>query len=445
MRRVFRGDDRPSMMNRGLQRSGTFIDPESLQRPVSGAFQPQAAPTRQNSAKAGPLLTFDDNLPGNRTTLSPNLGVQNSRSVFGTDTLWEREMKKLKQMEAEEKAAKEREETEGAQSADKKKRSKGKRKGKGKEKEIEQVTTPMTEESEEPPSRLNSFIEPLPRVSAEPPVLPAIEKPIVRGPPPPANDYDTESDSDASIKPAKRQARRGSAETAAARWVAGSSDEDEGPVRTTGVGLRNRKQSLSKARPRADDSDEDIPLSVSMGRALQRAMPTADDSDEDRPLSTMLDKSKMGIPPINFDKLSLGKGRDDEDDDQPLGLRASRMLPSQGPTSSYAGGDDDDDKPLALHPDQQRRTQYQAMAQQQQMMMQAQMQQSMFFGPPSMMSSGFFGPPMAPMAPVPSPMMMGPMISPQQMSPPSVGNDSAKYGRVDRWRHDVAVEGQPSS
>lgn len=435
------------MMNRGLQRSGTLIDPESLQRPVSGTFQPPAALGRRNSTKGGPLLTFDDNLPGN-ASFSPNPRVQNGHSVFGTDTLWEREMKKLKQIEAEEKAAKESEEAKETQSTDKKKRSKGKtRKGKGKfqekqiEMEEEQVTTPMTEEKEGSSSKLRSFIEPPPRVSAEPPVLPAIEKPIIRGPLPPVNDYDTESDSDASIKPATSQARRDSTETAAARWVAGSSDEDQGPVRTTGVGLRNRKQSLPKAHLTEDDSDEDIPLSISMGRALQRVMPAADDSDEDRPLSTMFDKPKMGIPPINFDKLSLGNGRDNEDDDQPLGLRASRILPSQGP---YAG-EDDDDKPLALHPDQQRRTQYQAMAQQQQMIIQAQIQQSMFFGPHPMMNTGFYGPSMAPVAPVPPPIIMGPMMAPQPISPPSVGRDSAKYGRVDRWRHDVAVEEHSAS
>ena len=422
------------MMNRGLQRSGTLIDPESLQRPVSGAFHPPVA--RRNSTKAGPLLTFDDNPPGN-TSFSPKPRVQNGHSVFGTDTLWEREMKKLEQIEAEEKTAKEREE---ANELDEKKRSQGKKR---KGKEQEQVTTQRTEKNEGSPSELRSFSEPLPRASVKPPVLPAIENRIAL---PPDDDYDTESDGDASTKPAPRQARRGSTETAAARWVAGSSDEDEGPVRTTGVGPRNRIQSLSKAHPTKDESDEDIPLSVSMGRALQPVMPTADDSDEDRPLSTILDKPKMGIPPINFDKLSLGDERDDEDDDQPLGLRASRVLPSQDLNSSYAE-EDDDDKPLALHPDQQRRTQHQAMAQQQQMMMQAQIQQSMFFGPHPMMSTGFYGPPMAPMAPVPSPMMMGPTMSSQPISPPSVGRDSAKYGRVDvdRWRHDVAVEGHSAS
>lgn len=70
--------------------------------------------------------------------------------------------------------------------------------------------------------------------------------------------------------------------------------------------------------------------------------------------------------------------------------------------------------------------------QQQQMMMQAQIQNSMFFNP-AMMGSGVF----TPMA-VPSMMMGVPMAPP---SPPPV-HDAGKYGRVDRWRRDVAVEGE---
>ena len=262
----------------------------------------------------------------------------------------------------------------------------------------------------------------------------------LRGPPPPVNDDDTESESGDSAPhaPARRKARRDSAETAADLWVAGSSGEDEGePRRTTGIGRRYRNQGRGKSQPADDDSEEDMPLAATVGRALQRAMSSAnDDSDEDLPLSAMLDKAKTSVPPINFDSLSVNHPRnDDDDDDQPLGLRAS-MIP---PTShSFAGNaDDDDDKPLAFHPDQQRRTQYQAMAQQQQMMMQAQMQQSIFFGAPSMMGSGFFGPSMAPMA---SPMVMG-LQQPMPSPPPAP--DAGKFGLVDRWRRDVAVEGQP--
>jgi len=196
-------------------------------------------------------------------------------------------------------------------------------------------------------------------------------------------------------------------------------------------------------------------LVATIGRAAQRAKQghlTADDSDEDKPLSIMLDKTKSlfldkngegpsfgGSLVADFDA-TLGQrgGDDEEDDDEPLGVRASRMIPS---------AHEDDDRPLAFHPEQVRRTQYMGMmaAQQQQqqaMMMQAQaaqMHQSMMFGAPSMMSSNFFGPPMAPMGP---PMMMGPPVI--AGSPPPL-HDHAKYGMVDKWRQDVAVEGQPPS
>jgi hypothetical protein len=343
-------------------------------------------------------------------------------------------MVKLKEIEAQEQLEKEetdKRQVEEAARLDKKKK-KGK-KGKGKAKAL-------VDDEWDGSKELEGLRESASRISIEPPILPAIHKVNVRGPPPPVNDDDTGSESDDSTQQAlaRRKARRGSAETAADRWVAGSSDEDEGgPRRTTGTGLKHRNQGHRKSQLADDDSEEDMPLAATVGRALQRAMSSGGgDSDEDLPLSAMLDKAKLSIPPINLDSLSAGNlENDDDDDDQPLGLRSSMVPPS---SHSFAAGDDDDDKPLAFHPDQQRRTHYQAMAQQQQMMMQAQMQQSMFFGAPSVMGSGFFGPSMAPM---PSQMMMGPPVLPQPM--PSPAPDAGKFGLVDRWRHDVAVEGQP--
>ena len=79
------------------------------------------------------------------------------------------------------------------------------------------------------------------------------------------------------------------------------------------------------------------------------------------------------------------------------------------------------------------------------MMMQAQMQSSMMFNQPSLMGSGFFAPPMGVR------MTMGPMAGDMSMmmppmapgTPPPV-QDHAKFGRVDAWRRDVAVEGEPA-
>lgn len=421
-----------------VRRSGTLIDPESLQRPISrhqDSLGARPALGRRNSANIRPLLDFDDNQPGNKTTLPPNPRAQSSRSVFGTDTLWEREMVKLKEIEAQEQLEKEGREGRDAEEAarlDKKKKKSKKSKGKS--------IAPVVEQGDIP-REFENAADPVPRVSATPPLLPAIQKATVRGPPP-VNDDDNESESDNSAQhvPARRKAHRSSAETAADRWVAGSSDEDEGaPRRTIGVGAGYQSQGHHESQPADDDSEEDMPLAATVRRALQRAMSSGgDDSDSDVPLSAMLDKAKMSIPPINFDGLSVTNAKidDDDDDDQPLGLRASIIPPS----SHLYAGDDDDDQPLAFHPDQQRRTQYQAMAQQQQMMMQAQMQQSMFFGAPSMMGSGFFGPSMAQ---IPPPMMMGPPALQQPVPSPVPASDAGKFGLVDRWRHDVAVEGHP--
>jgi len=266
------------------------------------------------------------------------------------------------------------------------------------------------------------------RVSIEPPVLPLVQR-ATRPPPKVVEEGSDEDQSDNNDPVPVANATAGDAGT----WF--SDSEGEMPRRTTGVGPRFPNKS-HQATVEDADSEEDMPLSVAVNLVMQRQRATrvqaADDSDEEKPLSTLLQKAKQTtptIPPINinFNNLASGKGGgdDDDEDDKPLGLRA--------PTILNRNGDDDDDRPLAYHPQQQRRTQYQMMAQQQQqMMMQAQFHNSMFFSPPSMLGSGFFGPPVMP------PMMMQPPI-PIASSPPA--DDSAKFGRVDKWRHDVAVEG----
>ncbi|TFY72955.1 hypothetical protein EVG20_g22 [Dentipellis fragilis] len=456
--RVFKGDERPSMMHRGqVKRSSTLIDPATLNvRPTSqslaGLSTHGSRPTlgRRQSTGGGPLLNFSDEgspSPGLLGASPP--AMTKSRSVFGTDVLWEREMAKLREMEANEEAARKAQAAIDALEEAKRSKKKGKgKKGKGKNKE------------EASPEVLTPESPALPRVSAEPPTLPAIPKGITRGPPPPVNDDDSESESDSEADGPPALGPKGS-EAGAEGWFAGSSDDEKaGPVRTTGVGPRYPKRARGQSAPaqRQDDDseEEDLPLAATIGRAVERATKfgtslAADDSDEDKPLASVLDKAKLKFPDVNFDNVlspsgsgskgptSPAAGHDDEDeDDMPLGLRASRLLP----VASSGGDEDDDDKPLALHPDQQRRTQYlmlqqQQQQQQQQMMMQAQMQNSMMFGNPSLMGSGFFGPPIAP------PMMMGPMPVPVPMSPPPMSQDQGKFGRVDKWRHDVAVEGQP--
>ncbi|KAJ6613463.1 hypothetical protein B0H10DRAFT_2177198 [Mycena sp. CBHHK59/15] len=427
--RVFTGDDRPSMMARHQpQRMSTLIDPASLQtRPVSqgrpltqhmnsydsqGSQHPLA---RRNSANAKPLLNFDDDVK-----LRPSPGVRTTgRSVFGVDTLWERELVKLKEIEEKEKIEEDfrRAKEEEIEAREIRRGRKAKRKDKSK---APDYSTP----AEAPDVTVQEESAPLDsRVTASPPVLPAISPALRR--PPPVND-DSDSEDSERAGPSHPPVRASDTN----QWLS-SDEEGDGPTRTTGTGPRfknNRRQSLNLG---GDDSEEDMPLSATLNRVAQRATQlhssTPDSDEEEQPLSVLLQKTKMSLPSINFDRNSQSnRAQDDEEDDQPLGLRVSRVAPSSHSFSSVQGGGEDDDMPLAYHPEQQRRTQYQMMAQQQQQqqfMMQAQLQNSMFFSPQPMMGSGFFGPPMMMQAPMPPPM-----------------HDEAKYGRVDRWRRDVAVE-----
>ncbi|KAJ7283666.1 hypothetical protein C8J57DRAFT_741267 [Mycena rebaudengoi] len=428
--RVFTGDARPSMMARPqTQRKSTLIDPTLLQtRPASQARpssqhlnsfdsqSPQTGLTRKNSV-GKPLLNFDEDEKLLRPV--PSGRTPTSRSVFGVDTLWERELVKLKEMEAKEQAEQELQRAKEAEIEARESRKRG-RKAKRKDKSKGQDYSPGAEVLTTAGS-----IPVEDRAPSLPPVLPAIVPSQTR--PPPVND-DSDSDDSEHAGPSAQRAQ-------VPGW--GSSDEDaDGPTRTTGTGPRFGKNSRRQAPALGgEDSEEDLPLAATLGRVTQRATQlrsSSPDSDEEQPLSVLLQKTKMSLPSINFDRRSKSNEAPDEDEDNaPLGLRASRVAPSlySFHSGQGGGGGDDDDLPLAYHPEQQRRSQYHMMAQQQQqqqqqqqMMMQAQLQNSMFFSPQPMMS-GFFGPPM---------MMPPPMALPM--------HDEAKYDTVDRWRRDVAVE-----
>lgn len=445
------------MQRAAVQRSSTFIDPESLkQRPTTQHMDShQSAPSNLQRRKT--LINLDeDEIPGapRGQSLALNNNISAAKSVFGVDTLWEREMAKLKDIEAREKIeAEERRKREEMEDQTKGKKKKRKGKGKDKGKEVDKFLAGGKEETRTSPGETN------PAASNSPPVLPAIQKASTRRlPPPPMGDDDdeeSESDSDASVRAPKAEVTDG--------WV--DSDEERekqqqsGPIRTVGSGPRYPKGPPRLGLPHVahdnDSDEEDVPLVATIPKAAERLtrlqMGQDDDSDEEKPLVALLEKTKLKVPSVGGSfggsLLSVSSPRaandDDEDeDDQPLGLRASKFIGSASQLGQGSRPDEDeDDKPLALHPDQMRRTQYMMAAQQQQQQQQFMMQaqaaqmraQSMMYGVPSMMGSGFFGPPMAP-----------PMIVPPVMpgTPPPV-HDAVKYGRVDRWRQEVAVEGQP--
>ncbi|EKM59170.1 uncharacterized protein PHACADRAFT_181164 [Phanerochaete carnosa HHB-10118-sp] len=498
--RVFTGDQRPSMMARTpMQRSSTLIDPESLkQRPKtlmhldSSQSTPGIGPSglsRRDSAHAKTLINFEEGIPGAPRGTFPAAdsrggGMSATRSVFGVDTIWERELAKLREIEAQEKAEEEERQKHGEVDDGKKTKGKGKRRGKGKEGEASGI-----DPSPSVLSPSTSQVQDSPNTAASPETPLSAQKRIARrAPPPPVDGEDDEEEDSDSSSVAGRPF--GGPKTDG--WHSGSDEERRPqearlvgqPRRTTGSGPRfvdnlpPRFRALQQQQQLelGDDesSEEDLPLVATIGRAAQRATRTdftglqvraEDSSDEERPLSQLLDKTKQRLPsPTQSRGTSLfapigntlgdalkargsGNGENGEDeDDKPLGLRASRLFPTSSQSQSAAGGgDEDDERPLALHPEQIRRSQFFASAaqqQQQQMMMtmqaqaaaaaQMQMQQSMMFGAPSIMSAPFYGPPMGP------PMMM----SPQLPSTPPPMHDTAKLNRVDKWRHDVAVEGE---
>ena len=167
--RVFTGDSRPSMMNR----SSTLIDPASLQtKPNAQRTSSYGSnPTRRNSVGQKPLLNFDDEeRPLSASLTNP---AAKSRSVFGVDTLWQREMVKLKEIEAQE----QREAAEKALIEAEQEQAKARKKGKQKGKQHGAIPESLKVEAEPEPEAQAA------RVSVEPPVLPAIRS-AIRGPPP---------------------------------------------------------------------------------------------------------------------------------------------------------------------------------------------------------------------------------------------------------------------
>ncbi|KAF8812450.1 hypothetical protein BYT27DRAFT_6420940 [Phlegmacium glaucopus] len=413
--RVFTGDERPSMMARE-QRASTLIDPASLQaRPISkrlssyGSSKSQQALGRQNSLTMKPLLNFEDEDDKNLHPLPAAGRLPPSRTVFGVDTLWEREMAKLKEIEAREAREKEerlkREEERERKNMEKKSKHKRKARHQKGVEDVQQVPADA-------------------RVSVEPPTLPDIQR-ATRSVPPRANDssYSTSESEEEDEQLQPRAITPG--------WHENSSDDgDAGPRRTTGVGLRYPRHSHKLPISHDNDSEEDLPLAATIHKAIARAALGGtqlgrDSDDEDQPLSRIVRQAKAKLSPP---RPTYAKNQPaDDDDDQPLGLRTSRFVQSR------PDADDEDDLPLAFHPEQQRRTQYQMLAQQQhqqQMMMQAQMQSNMLMNA-SMMGPGYFAPLVNPMG-----MMQVPMPMP---SPPPI-HDEVKFGRVDRWRRDIVVD-----
>jgi hypothetical protein len=376
------------MMSRGqIRRSSTLIDPATLQdRPVSQTFGDRPSLPRRASSGSKPLLDFSGEAP-----ISPgaaNGRVPNSKSVFGVDQLWERELAKLKEIEAAEKV----EEEERKLKEERKVAKKGKGKGRSKK---DPLPSPPAPEAVPRPSIVADL----------PPTLPVIPKATARRRLPPVlPESESDTDSEASENKAKANAARRGSE--AGGW--GSSDDED---------RRKQKQNF------ASDSEDDVPLVRKLQLPSMRA--PSPDSEDEKPLAHVLER-KSKLTDLSFDNLlgNSGVAKDDAEDDTPLAVRHPRAH-SIIARSVLHNDDDDDEKPLGLKQAQhQQQAQFNIMAQQQ-MMMQAQLQNSMAFGAPSMLS-GF------------SPFIVPPPSFSPAPGPPI--HDPGKYQSVDQWRHNVAAD-----
>lgn len=401
------------MMQRAQVPSSTFIAAQDLQQPAQA---PLSRPgLERNPSSHRTLLDFgNEPVPGTNAQARPQLGragITQSRSVFGVDPIWEKEMEKLKEIQAIEKAEEEERE-----------RIEQERKAKEDEKAARKAAKRAKRKGESVDGLAGE--ENLPRVSIEPPLLPDV-RPF---PVPPKPQYsESESDSDnenaRNVKSsAKRKPQQG--------W--NSDDEEFG-----------RKKPTVRQVNAHQESDEDLPLAATLQRVQHRR---EEDSEEDQPLSTVMKHKSLAF--ISFDSSPLVPPSEpksairskrlvesDDDDNKPLALKHPKANFRHRPS----GGDSDDEQPLGLrysmapslshYPSPQQQAQAQMLQQhvmQQQMMAAAQMRNSMF-----------------------NPMMMGgmPPMGMQPMMAMSTGFgmpmadmgaiDPSKYGAVDRWRRDV--------
>jgi hypothetical protein len=424
-----------------MQRGNTLISMEDLQRRSQ-------MPQLRSTVSHGQLLNMDDEpIPGTNVRARPQMGrtgsgLPQSRSVFGVDQVWERELAKLQQIEAMEKAEDEENqkiEAEKRKREEEKAAKKAGKKGKGKD-TLNVYTVANDDMALLPEEQI-----PIRRASAVPPLLPAVN-PF----PMPAKvaDSSSESDSDCEPNPRKTQSRM---QRSASRqdWL--SDDERQAVPRPR---PRQVSQRLADGLRMDNSDDEDLPLTTALAKA--KAKQQAEDSEEDKPLAAVLNKA---ISTFDFggtvladigkpqEKSRTPKADDSDDDDKPLGLQHAGTR--QTMFARTGDGELDDEQPLGMRfsaaPSQifmqQQQQQQQQMMMQQQMMAAAQMHGSMF-NPMFMagmngMGGGMHGIGMGMGFPNTSMMQMPPM----PVADPGLVPEAAKLGRVDRWRRDVGGTG----
>jgi hypothetical protein len=283
--RVFRGDNRPAMMSRTS--TGPLINLDATIDPLTG----QTSPRLQKRASL--VLQDDDGRPLVRSG-SQQHGDQPGRpkmprgkSVFGVDTLWEKELKKLE-------AQKESERVLAAQVEERKRKKGGKRGKKGKrqdrESEPEQDqegiaagTHPHTQtmysqgrtDVDMPPSLSLGDLA----AALHAPFNPS-EGPISNADPIPHTNVDVDE------------------------WAAGSDEDGNGDGSAAQPRRRKRRTTVKPVvvpdtKGGSDSEDDDVPLAKAFGVTRAKSKAEESDSSEDEPLSNLVSSIGLDAPALD--------------------------------------------------------------------------------------------------------------------------------------------------
>ncbi|WWC69099.1 uncharacterized protein I206_103035 [Kwoniella pini CBS 10737] len=275
--RVFTGDSRPAMMARSSMFEPPTISLSPTSPPLPGSANSNRPQSMHPIGNRAPLLSFDSK--GDIHPTSPdNLGIPDqggriskSKSVFGVDQIWEKELAKLKLIQEEDRRIAEFQKMEEEEKELKKMKRKSK-KGKGKE-ILPDLKIPK-ESVEEP-----SDISPIARAADLPPAL----------------QYSPEKAPSRRLSQEEGEDVEESRQGGVGSYDDGNGEEVNAPHDF--VGTLNR--SIRDENTDEDDSEEDIPLSkLALVKSrlsastrnsilILKEPESEDDSDEDIPLSRL--------------------------------------------------------------------------------------------------------------------------------------------------------------
>jgi hypothetical protein len=290
-----------------------------------------------------------------------------SRSVFGVDTIWEKEMAKLKVIQEAEERAKAHKAAEEALIAAKKEERSKKGKERSKRKSVDAEFEMVHRSSLNLPDQ--DGISPSPRV---PDLPPQISYSPEKAPPPQIVDPITDETTDLKDGVDLDLDNREGGLREDYGDDGGSSQDEETPLKShQGKAQRSHEVDNSPLRRKTtrhseppeqerSDSEEDVPLSrmIRPGstRLTHNGPKDDEDSEEDVPLSKVrhsvapsLPAALPSLPAFGTGSLGLDtSGNDSEEDDVPLMLRRTAARPSSTATGPVIDPDVEDDLPLGF-------------------------------------------------------------------------------------------------